>query len=88
MTAEEVKAATVEAIGQLVAEGVLAGPRPAVELLSVRQVCEALRITEHTFYAYRKRYVSFRTVKVGGRLYMRRETLERFLRRLEEAQAY
>lgn len=57
------------------------------DLLTVDAVCQQLGITEHTFYAYRKRHRSFRTVVVGGRTYMRRETLDRFLAELEQMQA-
>lgn len=57
------------------------------KLLSVEDVCRTLGINKHTFYAYRKRYPSFRTVKVGGKTYMRPERLDAFLRELEEQQA-
>lgn len=56
-------------------------------LLTVDAVCQKLGINQHTFYSYRKRYPGFRTVKVGGRTYMRPERLEAFLRDLEELQA-
>lgn len=56
-------------------------------LLSVEEVCSRLGITGHTFYSYRKKYPTFRTLKVGGKTYMRRETLERFLTDVENAQA-
>lgn len=56
-------------------------------LLSVDEVCRILGITQHTFYAYRKRYRGFRTVTVGNRTYMRPERLDAFLRELEEQQA-
>lgn len=56
-------------------------------LLTVATVCQKLGINEHTFYSYRKRYPSFKTVKVGNRTYMRPERLDAFLRELEELQA-
>lgn len=56
-------------------------------LMSVDEVCKALRITKHTFYAYRKKFPAFKTVKVGGRTYMRPETLNRFLEQQEAVQA-
>lgn len=57
------------------------------KLLSLADVCRILDINEHTFYAYRKRYPGFRTVKVGNRVYMRPERLDAFLRELETEQA-
>ena len=57
------------------------------DLLSVEDVCNQLAITRDTFYEYRKRYRKFRTVKVGNRTYMRRETLDEFLKELERQQA-
>lgn len=57
------------------------------KLLSVEDVCRTLGINKHTFYAYRKKYASFRTVKVGNRTYMRPERLDSFLKELEEEQA-
>lgn len=57
------------------------------DLLTVDDVCKQLGITEHTFYGYRKRYRTFRTVKVAGLTYMRRETLAKFLAELEQLQA-
>lgn len=56
-------------------------------LLSVEDVCRVLGITQHTFYAYRRKYPKFRTVKVGNRNYMRPAALDAFLASLEQAQA-
>lgn len=61
---------------------------PEYDLIPKAKVCEELNITPHTFYAYRRKYPrTFRTVRVGTRTYMRRETLQEFLRALEEEQA-
>lgn len=63
-------------------------PQPdTTKLLSVDNVCRILDINRHTFYAYRKRYPGFLTVKVGNRTYMRPERLDAFLRELEADQA-
>lgn len=56
-------------------------------LLSVDDVCRILGINQHTFYAYRKQYPAFKTVKVGNRTYMRPGTLDAFLKFLEDDQA-
>jgi hypothetical protein len=58
------------------------------DLMSKAEVRKLLRISEHTFYTYRRKYPEhFRTVIVGSRTYMRRETLDRFVAHLEQAQA-
>lgn len=58
------------------------------DLMSKAEVRKLLKISEHTFYTYRKKYPEqFRTVLVGSRTYMRRETLDRFIQHLEQAQA-
>lgn len=57
------------------------------ELLGREEVQRLLGINTHTFYKYRRLYPSFRTIKVGNRLKMRRGTLRRFLEELEEEQA-
>lgn len=57
------------------------------DLLTVKEACSELGIKEHTFYKYRRQYPYFRTVKLGRRTYMRRETLDRFLEKLEQEQA-
>lgn len=57
------------------------------ELLTVDEVCTELGINRHTFYKYRKRYATFRTLPVGGRTYMRKETLSGFLKSLEAQHA-
>ena len=58
-----------------------------LDLLTVEQVCKLLDINDHTFYKYRREKPYFRTVKIGRKTYMRRETLNRFLAKEEEAQA-
>lgn len=60
---------------------------PHNDLLTVQEVCDQLGIKEHTFYRYRREHSYFRTVKLGRRTYMRRETFDKFLERLEEDQA-
>lgn len=56
------------------------------DLMTVDEVCKTLDITKHTFYRYRKERTGFRTVKIGRRTYMRRQTLDKFLERMEEEQ--
>jgi hypothetical protein len=51
------------------------------------EVCDLLDIKEHTFYKYRREKPDFRTIKIGRKTYMRRETLDRFLEKEEERQA-
>lgn len=58
------------------------------DLMSKAEVRKLLKICEHTFYTYRRMYPKhFRTVLVGSRTYMRRETLDRFIAHLEQKQA-
>ena len=57
------------------------------DLLTREEVQRILDINEQTFYRYRRTYPSFKTIRTGRTVKMRRSTLEKFLEDLEERQS-
>jgi predicted DNA-binding transcriptional regulator AlpA len=56
-------------------------------LLTMPEVRERLRIGHGSLYRLLKTDPDFKTLKVGGRRYMREEALEKYLRAREAAEA-